>query len=275
MAVWFVTGSSRGFGLEIVRAALARGDQVVATARTPSVVLEAVRAESDRLLAVPLDVTEPGTIEAAVSAAVDRFGRIDALVNNAGFGLFGAIEELSDAEARRVFDTNVFGVLNVTRAVLPVLRRQKSGHVLNIGSIGGFVSQPGSGLYGATKFALEAISEALHGEMAPLGVSVTVVEPGAFRTDFLDSSSLRFAARSLPDYERTAGRRRTYAAQNNHQQAGDPGKAAKAIVDVVHSDHPPLRLQLGADSVARVEAKLAAVGKELAEWRGIAESTGF
>ncbi len=178
MSVWFVTGASRGLGAEIVREALGRGHSVIATARDAAAVLKAYQEKPDGLLAVNADVTRPEQLAAAVEAGLAEFGRIDVVVNNAGYGLVGAIEEISDRAARDLFDVNVFGVLNTLRATLPALRAQRSGHVLNIGSVGGFTTAAAAGLYGATKFALEGISEALHGELAPLNVRVTIVEPG-------------------------------------------------------------------------------------------------
>ncbi|GAA1688864.1 hypothetical protein GCM10009765_42900 [Fodinicola feengrottensis] len=210
-----------------------------------------------------------------MEAAVARFGRIDVLVNNAGYGVLGAVEETSDAEARDMFDVNVFGLVTVTKAVLPVLREQRSGHIINIGSIGGFAAGVGSGLYAATKFAVEAITESLAGEVGPLGIRVTVVEPGAFRTDFLTPESIRPAAVTLPDYDGTAGvARRTLIAADG-RQAGDPGKAAEAIVELAHANNPPLRLQLGPDSIARVETKLTYVRTELDAWRHVGSGTDF
>ena len=266
MSVWFITGASRGLGAEIAKAALAAGHDVVGTARDASAI-------SDASLALTLDVTDEVQAKTAVDAAVERFGRIDVLVNNAGRGLLGAVEEATDAAARAVFDTNVFGLLNVTRAVLPVMRAQRSGHVLNMGSVGGFTQGPGWGVYGATKFAVEGLSEAMHAELAPLGVHVTVVEPGYFRTDFLDSSSLHVADGVIADYAGTAGAMRITAAERNHDQPGDPARAATVLLDVVGSPTPPLRIQLGADSVARVEAKLQLVHQELDAWRKWSVST--
>ncbi|MDT7638481.1 MAG: hypothetical protein QOC83_2769, partial [Pseudonocardiales bacterium] len=203
------------------------------------------------------------------------FGRIDVLVNNSGFGLLGAVEEISDAEAREVFDVNVFGLLGVTRAVLPGMRARRSGRIINIGSIGGFVTIPSSGIYGATKFAVEGITEALSAELAGTGVTATVVEPGAFRTDFLAPSSIRFVDPSIDDYADTAHAMRGRLQAANGHQPGDPRKAAAAILEVAGTPNPPLRIQLGADSVARVEAKLKLVAEELAEWRELSESTAF
>jgi NAD(P)-dependent dehydrogenase (short-subunit alcohol dehydrogenase family) len=272
MSVWFVTGASRGLGAAITREALSRGHQVAATARDVDVVRRAF-PDSPDVLVLAVDVTDERQINAAVEATVERFGRIDVLVNNAGRGQVGAVEEVSDAAARALFDLNVFGVLNVLRAGLPTLRAQRSGHVINIGSVGGFATTPGVGLYGATKFALEGLSEALRGELAPLGIDVTVVEPGGFRTDFLDSSSLQIEPTVIADYAESAGATRETIVTYNHVQRGDPARAAAAIVDITEIDEPPLRLQLGADSIERIEAKLDLVRRELDHWRSVALST--
>ncbi|MEU9718151.1 oxidoreductase [Streptomyces sp. NPDC047976] len=273
MGVWFVTGASRGLGAEITREALRRGHSVIATARDASALLKAFPEEPDGLLAVNADVTEPEQLAAAVEAGLAEFGRIDVVVNNAGYGLVGAIEETSDRAARDLFDVNVFGVLNTLRATLPTLRAQRSGHVVNIGSVGGFATAPAVGLYGASKFALEGITEALHGELAPLGIRVTIIEPGGFRTDFLSGSSLRVEPASIADYAVGAGPVREALAANDGLQPGDPVKGAKAVVDVTEAAEPPLRLQLGADAVERVEAKLDLVRRELDQWRGTSLST--
>ncbi|MGW6978878.1 oxidoreductase [Streptomyces sp. NPDC054932] len=275
MSVWFVTGASRGLGAEITREALDRGHSVIAAARDASSVLRAYPDKPAGLLAVSADVTEVGQLTAAVQAGLAEFGQIDIVVNNAGYGLVGAIEEVTDEAARALFDVNVFGVLNTLRATLPTLRARRSGHVLNIGSVGGFATVPGVGLYGASKFALEGISEALHGELAPLGIRVTIVEPGGFRTDFLNSSSLQVEPASIADYGAGAGPVREALAQNDGRQPGDPVKAAKAIVDVTEVAEPPLRLQLGADAIERVETKLDLVRRELDGWRHVALSTGI
>ncbi|NUQ96508.1 MAG: SDR family NAD(P)-dependent oxidoreductase [Streptomyces sp.] len=275
MSVWFITGASRGFGRALTAAALAHGDHVVAAARDPQAVVEAFPAAGDLLLAVPLDVTDEKQAIAAVAAAVDRFGRIDVLVNNAGYGLFGAVEEISDDETRALFDTNLFGLLNVTRAALPTLRSQAAGRIVNISSSAGFASGLGRGLYSASKFAVEAISEALHAELAPLGIRTTVVEPGAFRTEFRSARSMRRAGRSLPAYADTVGAFLTAVEAGDGRQPGDPLKAAAAIRQLVTEAEPPLRLQLGSDCVSLVESKLASLGKELDEWRELALSTDF
>ncbi|MFG3060683.1 SDR family NAD(P)-dependent oxidoreductase [Streptomyces sp. NPDC048231] len=272
MRTWFITGASRGFGLQIARQALADGDNVVAAACNPKAVTDALPGRPERLLAVPLDVNDPEQAEAAVAAALHRFDRIDVLVNNAGRGLVGAVEETSDAEARSVFDTNVFGLLTVTRAVLPVMRAGRSGTVLNISSVGGFVGWAGWGLYCATKFAVEGLTEAMALELAPLGIKVSAVEPGPLRTDFLDGSSLHRAADVIGDYTASSGASRTWADDTNHAQAGDPVKAARAVITAVRGPSLPIRLPLGAATVHDVEAKLAATGDVLAAWRDVALS---
>jgi NAD(P)-dependent dehydrogenase (short-subunit alcohol dehydrogenase family) len=210
---------------------------------------------------------------ATVQAGVERFGRIDVVVNNAGRGLLGAVEETSDAAARAVYDTNVFGTLNVVRAVLPVLRRQRAGWIVNISSIGGFVGSPGWGIYSSTKFAVEGLSEALAREVAPLGIAVTIVEPGYFRTDFLDGSSLHTEAVVIDDYAETAGATRTRAADVNHAQPGDPVKAATAIVEIASVERPPLRIQLGRDSFTAIANKLEFVAGEQRTWHDVSVST--
>ncbi|MFI5756740.1 oxidoreductase [Streptomyces sp. NPDC051569] len=273
MSTWLITGASRGLGLEITRAALAEGHYVAATARDTAALHAEFPDAGDALLAVPLDVTDEDQAYAAAASAVDRFGGVDVLVNNAGRGLLGAVEEVTDRAARAVFDTNVFGTLNVLRAVLPVMRRRRSGHVINISSVGGFTGTPGWGVYAATKFAVEGFSEALQQELAPLGLQVTIVEPGLFRTDFLDASSLHTQQTSFPEYEVSVGATRESAVKGNHAQPGDPAKAARIIVALAQNPAAPLRLQLGADAVTRVEAKLDLVRGELADWRALSRST--
>ena len=274
-ATWFITGASRGIGWEVARQALERGDNVVATARDPAAIGESLAEHADRLLALALDVTDDAQAKAAARLALERFGSIDVLVNNAGRGLLGAVEEASADEVRAVFETNVFGTLTVIRAVLPAMRAQRAGRILNLSSVGGFTVGPGWGVYGSTKFAIEGLSEAMHAELAPLGITVTVIEPGLFRTDFLDASSLKRAARVLEDYELTAGEVRDWSHDANHEQPGDPAKAAAAMIIVATAEEPPLRLQLGADCVARVEEKLALVAGELDQWRALSLSTAF
>jgi NAD(P)-dependent dehydrogenase (short-subunit alcohol dehydrogenase family) len=272
--VWFITGASRGFGALIARDALARGDYVVAAARKTDSVTETLGAHPN-LLAVQLDVTKEAEALAATQQAIERFGRIDVLVNNAGFGLLGTVEESSAGEVRKQYETNVFGLLNVTRAVLPVLRKQRNGRVINISAIVGYSAFPGWGVYSSTKFAVEGLSEALAAELASLGVKVTVVEPGFFRTDFLDAASLSETAARIEDYAETVGAMRAFAAGANHQQPGNPQKLSKAILKLADAMEPPVRLQLGSDTVATVRAKNQQVEKELAQWIDVALSTDF
>lgn len=272
MRVWFITGASRGFGSLITAEALAAGDAVVATARDPSSVA-ARFGDHERLLPVRLDVTNEDEVHMAVAAAIKKFGRIDILLNNAGYGLLGAVEEANATEVQKLFATNVFGALSVTRAVLPHMRRQHSGHVINISSIGGYQAYSGWGVYGATKFAVEGITEALAAEVGPLGIHATVVEPGFFRTDFLDDQSLVRTAQEIDDYHASVGNMRNAAAEYNHTQLGDPAKLAKAMMVLVASPSPPVRLPLGSDTVKRIEAKNAFVVSELDAWRDLALST--
>ena len=270
--VWFITGASRGFGLEVALDALQRGDLVVATARKPETIAAAIGAH-DNLYCLPLDVTDEAQAIAAADAAVARFGRIDVLLNNAGYGLLGAVEEASANEVERQFATNVFGVLNVTRAVLPHMRRAGKGHVINISSIGGYAAYAGWGVYGATKFAVEGLTEALAMELAPLGIHATVVEPGFFRTDFLDDTSLVRTRRELSDYAATVGAMRDFSTSANHQQPGDPKKLSRALLVLADSPEPPVRLPLGTDTVARIGEKNRSVEAELQRWLAVAVST--
>lgn len=270
--VWFVTGASRGFGVEVAQAALKRGDFVVATARNPQTVIDAL-GDHPNLLAVKLDVTREADAVAAAESAISRFGRIDVLVNNAGYGLLGAVEEANAEEVKAQFDTNVFGLLHVTRAVLPAMRKQGSGHVINISSVGGYVSYPGWGIYCATKFAVEALSESLSQELAPLGIHSTVVEPGFFRTDFLQSNSLANTQTRLDAYAKTVGEMRGLMADVNQKQPGDPKKFAQAMLTLADSANPPQRLAVGSDTVQMVREKNALVESELKQWMAVSVST--
>ncbi|RKH52301.1 SDR family oxidoreductase [Corallococcus llansteffanensis] len=252
--VFFITGASRGMGVDIARAALAAGHQVVATGRRPEVVEQAVGAHRN-LLATRLDVTRPADAEAAVAAAVERFGRIDVLINNAATFQAGYFEEISPEQFRAQMETNLFGPLNVTRAVLPVMRRQRAGHVVTISSVAGLMGQEFCAAYAASKFGLEGWMESLRFDVAPYGIRTMLVEPGFFRTELLEEASTMWPKLSLPDYaERTA---RTTAAWKsmNGKQAGDPAKLAKALLAVIEQPEPPLRWVAGADAVAAVEGK--------------------
>jgi len=272
---WLITGVSSGFGLELARAALARGDTVVGTLRQRAQADNFEKLAPGRSHAVLLDVTRAADIAPAVQQAMQKAGGIDVLVNNAGYGLFGAVEEVSDAEARHVMETNFFGALAVTRALLPQLREQRSGHIFNISSAAGVIGFPGCGLYSASKFALEGASEALAGELAPFGVRVTIVEPGGFRTKFA-GGSMRQAEQVLPAYEDTpAGKARGSIGRYDGRQPGDPAKAAQAIITALQAPQAPLRLVLGADAVQMVRGKHEGTLKLLAEWEPVSVSTAL
>ncbi|ABE30287.1 short chain dehydrogenase family protein [Paraburkholderia xenovorans LB400] len=243
--VWFITGCSTGFGRELAVLLLEQGFRVVATARDASKLADLVASHKDRALALPLDVTDADAIVHAVKQAEARFGQIDVLVNNAGYGYLAAIEEGEEAPVREMFDTNVFGLVNVTKSVLPGMRARKRGHIINLSSIGGLVSFAATGYYNATKFAVEGLSGALAIELAPLGIKVTVVEPGPFRTDF-SGRSIGKSKIEIDDYAETAGARRKMSLALSGKQPGDPVRAAQAIIDVVASSNPPLHLLLGA-----------------------------
>lgn len=255
--VWLITGASRGFGKAFAQAALDHGCCVAAGARKPEVVTAAF-GQSDSLLPVKLDVTDQQQINDAVSQVIKKFGRIDVLVNNAGYGIFGSLEETTDAETRAIFDTNVFGMMNVTRAVLPHMRAQESGRIVSIGSMASFACDPGGALYDATKFSVAAVSEVLALEMKPFGIESMVVEPGMFRTNFFDGSSIRTPEAPLAAYDGTPARgAEDYCLGHNYQQHGDPQKAAEFVYSVVSSPEPlPLWLPVGKDAVKKFEKKL-------------------
>jgi hypothetical protein len=271
--VWMVTGASRGLGVEIARAVLQAGHKLVATARKTEA-LDYLGTHHN-LFKAALDVTDEAQSKAAVGASLAHFGRIDVLVNNAGYGLLGAVEEASATEVENLFRTNVFGLLNVTRAVLPAMRKQRSGHIFNMSSDAGHLAGPGWGLYASTKFAVEALSEALHAELTPLGIHVTAIEPGFFRTEFLGGDSLATPAERISDYAPTVGKMLEFAAVRNGRQPGDPRKLAQALLQVAGATEPPLRLPLGFDTLARIAEKNAFVDKEIAQWRELSESTDF
>jgi NAD(P)-dependent dehydrogenase (short-subunit alcohol dehydrogenase family) len=271
--VWFITGTSSGFGRQLAEEVLGRGDRVVATARDVRSLEELVALAPDRVVAVRLDVTRPAEIESAVVAARERFGAVDVLVNNAGFSIVGAVEETSDAELRATLEPMFFGAVALTRALLPYMRERRSGTIVQITSVGGLITAPGFGAYCAAKHALEAISESLAAEVAPFGVRVLIVEPGAFRTRLFGA-----AFRALPAmevYAETVGPTRAYAAGSDGSQAGDPAKAARAIADAVAAGAPTLRLPLGADAVTSIREKLARVAADVDRTESIALATAF
>lgn len=255
--IWFITGASRGLGSEIARAALAAGDRVVATSRSAAAVTRALGA-SENLLTLDLDVTQPDQSVGAVQSATDHFGRVDVLVNNAGYSLIGALEECSLEEIEAQYSTNVLGLIAVTKAVLPTMRARRSGHIFNISSMAGIRSLPGASFYCSSKFAVEGVSEGLAAEVAPFGIKLTIVEPGTFRTEFLTAASAVFSRDVIDDYAATAaGETRRFSKALNGTQLGDPAKLAQAIVLLSQEDAPPLRFAAGADAVAEVEGMLA------------------
>jgi NAD(P)-dependent dehydrogenase (short-subunit alcohol dehydrogenase family) len=268
---WFITGANRGIGLETARAARTAGHRVVATSRCSGTVVDAFGNDND-VLALDLDVTQPAQIAAAVDAAKARFGRIDVLVNNAGYGHLGLFEETSDADARTQFETNVFGLMDVTRAVLPVMRAQRFGRVLNLSSVAGFSGFAMAGLYCASKFAVEGFSLSLAQEVLEFGIHVTLVAPGFIRTDFLDPSSYRLPDASIPDYAVLDAALRGAYLPMNHLQPGDPVRLAQALVQLAASDNPPLRWSAGSDAVTMTDARIDQLKVESDSYRALSSS---
>ncbi len=274
--VWFVTGASKGIGLLLVQQLLARGYRVAATSRSVEELVKRVGAASERFLPLRMEIVDEGSVGKAVAATLAHFGALDVVVNNAGYGQFGAVEEVSDAEARRNYDVNVFGTLNVLRAALPHLREQRSGHIFNISSIGGLVGGfSGWGVYCSTKFAVAGLTESLRADLEPLGVKVTLVYPGYFRTEFLTSGSLSRPARRIAAYAGARESEAAHTAQINGAQPGDPVKAANALIDVSERPDAPLHLLLGSDAVSMAEKKVAQVQQELGALRAISVATDF
>ena len=275
--VWLVTGASRGLGRAIVQAALEAGHHVVATARKAQSIEAAFGdVPTNRLLRATLDVTDLDQAHQVAQAAIDAFGRVDVLVNNAGYGQFSAFEEMTPDEVRAQLETNLFGVMNVTRAVLPVMRAQRSGRIFNIASMGGYRSGSLGSAYAASKFAVVGFTESLAAEVAEFGISATIVAPGYFRTDFLDPSSARFGSGApLPDYAGSAQARRETYANINHAQDGDPTKLGRALVELAGTDKPPVHFPVGRDAVEVIVDHHTRVLDEIAAWRGLSESTSY
>jgi NAD(P)-dependent dehydrogenase (short-subunit alcohol dehydrogenase family) len=267
--IWFITGASSGFGRSIAEAALERGDSVVAAARRADAL-----AEHGGVHPVHLDVTDANQRKAAVGEALDRFGRIDVLVNNAGRTQVGAVEETTDEELRALFELHFFAPAALTRAVLPIMRRQGGGAIVQMSSVGGQVTAPGFGAYCATKFALEGLTETLRDEVASFGIRTLIVEPGAFRTGLFRPDAAHESA-EMPEYEEIVGPTRSYVRTNNGLQPGDPAKAARAIIAALDADQPPLRLVLGADAIGNVEHRLRVLTHELERWRSLGEPTAI
>lgn len=263
--VYFITGCSTGFGRNLAMEALQQGNQVAVTSRNTEDVKDIVSQFADSAIAIKLDVTNPQEVAAAVKQAQERFGRIDVLVNNAGIGYFGAIEESEEAEYRRMFEINFFGLATVTNAVLPIMRAQRKGHIVNISSIGGMVAFPGVGFYNATKFAVTGYSESLAKETAPLGIKVTVVAPSGFRTDWAGRSANNTKI-IIDDYAATAHTNQNTIRGYSGNQPGDPVRAAKAIIKAVESDTPPVRLLLGAGALKGARNKIAEMQQDIDTW---------
>ncbi|MFC6887080.1 MULTISPECIES: oxidoreductase [Actinomadura] len=269
--VWMITGCSSGLGRALAEHALERGDRVAVTARDRDTVTDLAARHPGRALALALDVTDPASVNAAVRACEAEFGRVDVLVNNAGYGYLAAIEEGEDPAVRALFDTNVHGVVTVLKAVLPGMRARRAGRIVNVSSFGGLAAFAATGYYHATKFAVEGLSESLAAEVAPLGIAVTIVEPGGLRTRWAGASMQQSPVR-LDDYEQTAGKRRDSTLAVSGRQPGDPVRAAAAIAAVVDADAPPLRLLLGSDALAGARARMDRVRQEIDANQALTES---
>ncbi len=271
--VWLITGSSRGLGRALANAVLEAGDKLVATARDPAQLADLVDAYGSRVLALALDVTDVAAAEAAVKTAVNTFGRLDVLVNNAGYGNVAPIEDTSLAEFRAQIETNLFGTIIMTKAAIPVMRGQGAGHIIQFSSVGGRIGPVGRAPYAAAKWGVEGFSEVLSKEVGPLGIKVTVIEPGGFRTDFAGSSTAIYEGR--PEYAETVGAMAEYQRNYNGRQPGDPARAAAAVLHIASLDTPPLRLLLGSDAAAAVEKADAARMEADRNWRVVSQSTDF
>lgn len=272
--VWFISGCSTGFGRALSLELLAQGYQVVVTARKVADIADILAIDEANTLGLALDVTVPEQVTAAVQAAIAHFGRIDVLVNNAGIGYFGAVEESEESEVRRMFEINVFGLARLTQEVLPFMRKQRSGHILNVASIGGLRSFPGVGFYNATKYAVDGLSEALYKEVSPLGIKVTVICPSGFRTDWAGRSAKNTAI-SIDDYATTAQKNMGDIRAYSGNQPGDPVKAAKAMIQVVETENPPLRLLLGAAALKGARLKLEELRNDFETWADVSEGADF
>lgn len=272
--VWLITGCSSGLGRALAARVLARGHRLIATARQPETLDELVAADPSRCRALALDVADASQVAPVVAQAAEIFGRLDVVVNNAGYGLVGAVEEYDEAQITRNFETNFFGALRVIRAALPILRAQRRGHFVNISAAAVIANYAGFSIYGATKWALEGLSESLAAEVRPLGIKVTIVQPGPFRTEFI-SRSLERASASIPDYDPSSGKFRRFLETMNGRQPGDPAKAADAIIAAVESDNPPLRLVLGKYAIDKTRRKLGSAARELDAGSAAGAATDF
>ncbi|QSW90438.1 MULTISPECIES: SDR family NAD(P)-dependent oxidoreductase [Flavobacterium] len=274
--VWFVTGASKGLGLELVKKLLAEGFKVAATSRSESSLIKELGNVSENFLPLEMDLVDEKSVKNAIDKTVNHFKTIDVLVNNAGYGLLGALEELTDAEARKNYEVNVFGLLNVIRHTAPILRANQSGHIFNISSIGGYYGEfPGWGIYCSTKFAVAGLTESLAAEIKPFGVHATIVYPGYFRTDFLKDSSLLLPENPIEEYKEVRQSENAHKEGINGNQPGDPVKLAEALIKVSQDQNPPLHLFLGEDAFNMANQKIASVQGELGQWKEVSVGTNF
>jgi len=274
--VWFVTGASKGLGLVLVQKLLKDGYKVAATSRSINDLISEVKVEDGNFLPLAVDITNEDSVQQAIEKTINTFGQIDVLVNNAGYGMLGGLEETTDQEARDNFDVNVFGSLNVIRRALPYMREKQSGHILNISSIAGLSGGfPGFGIYCATKFAVNGFSEALHAEVKPFGIKVTIVEPGYFRTSFLSSASLVTPKNPIDAYQNVRDSQNAHQNQIHEQQPGDPEKAADVMIEISLSENPPLNLLLGEDAYNAAKAKIDYLQSDFESWKELTFSTAF
>jgi len=274
--VWYITGASKGLGLSLVKQLLSAGHKVAATSRSLADLENAVGTDNANFLPLAVDLKDEASVNSSVNATVSAFGQIDVVVNNAGYGLIGSLEELSDKESRDNFEINVFGMLNVIRNVMPQLRKQRSGHIINISSIGGFSGAfPGFGIYCATKFAVVGLSESLSAEAKTFGIKVTVVQPGYFRTNFLSAGSIAVPANQIDDYAEVRESQQAHEASIDGNQPGDPEKAVAAMIEVANAENPPLHLFLGQDAYQMADLKILSVQNDMDKWEGLATATGF
>lgn len=271
--VWFITGASKGIGLEVAKALLENGNMVIATSRSLQELINSLGAETDHLLPIKADISNENEVKSAIEKGIEKFRQIDVVLNNAGYYLVGSLEEISDNEFRRTMDVNVFGMANVIRSVMPHLRQQQSGHIINISSNMGYIGYANTGSYNASKFAVIGISEALAQEVKPFGIHVTVIAPGMFRTNFMSESTLAIAANLIPDYHVTEHVKMLKSFDGN--QPGDPKKLAKILMHMTTLDEPPLHLPIGKDSYQSILAQRANETAELETWKHLSLSTDF
>ncbi len=274
--VWFITGASKGLGLELAKKLLAEGFKVAATSRSQESLVKVLGNPSENFLPLEMDLVNEKSVKNAIELAVSHFKTIDVLVNNAGYGLLGTLEELSDAESRKNYEVNVFGLLNVIRNTMPYMRAARSGHIFNISSVGGYYGEfPGWGIYCSTKFAVAGLTESLSAEIKPFGVHATIVYPGYFRTDFLKDSSLLLPENPIAEYKNVRESESAHKDDINGNQPGDPVKLAEALIKASQDQNPPLHLFLGEDAYNMANQKIASVQGELEQWKSVSVSTGF